>query len=689
MNKIKLLFCAAVLFTGCALSDFSDYENHDLLSLNQEMSLTSKQVYYYYSGEKLFLTQRKDLLYIQFDDVYAKKRITTELNKDYSFQNWSPYGKSISEDSDFSVIQLNSELLSDAKLEKIKALDGVAHLSNVTIYEEENKISAVTNKFFAKLKKETSYAKLLELTDKLSCEVKPWREDDRIYSISLPKSVSHKTIEYSSMFYETGLFEYCSPSFNYIFASLDSQDPYYDVQWGLHGSGPSNQQYAGINIEQAWTITQGDDDIVVAVIDDGVDIYHPDLQSQALPGYDVFTASPGTPNAGDNHGTPVAGIIAAKQNNNIGISGVAPNCKILPVRYGSGPNDEYCAESIDWAWENGEADVINCSWSFSNPTDLTNHAIFRATSRGRNGKGSVVVFSAGNNGGPVCYPSRVHYVLAVGAHNTSGIRLPASNYGGELDVVAPGENILSTDRQGASGFNNQTTVSPDFHDDDYTYFQQTSAAAPHVSGIAALILSKYPNLDEDQVRRAIELSCTRPSVYTYQLDDRYPAALRNNEVGYGRVNAYAALLKAAEFNQQNIQNIQPGIDFIITNNSSYTVDQISIVLTGDTGAQYETLISCDPGGVLPGEVLGFPVYRGEDIVAMPGTLITDIEMQLWAETPGYSGNVRIGTAIDNNLPTFYYDFAFGSGDTYTFTLPDTTVPDMSRRTLYVNIINPY
>ena len=86
MNKIKLLFCAAVLFTGCALSDFSDYENHDLLSLNQEMSLSSKQVYYYYSGEKLFLTQRKDLLYIQFDDVYAKKRITTELNKDYSFQ---------------------------------------------------------------------------------------------------------------------------------------------------------------------------------------------------------------------------------------------------------------------------------------------------------------------------------------------------------------------------------------------------------------------------------------------------------------------------------------------------------------------------------------------------------------------------------------------------------------------------
>lgn len=456
MDKIKLLFCAAVLFTGCALSDFSDYENHDLLSLNQEMSLTSKQVYYYYSGEKLFLTQRKDLLYIQFDDVYAKKRITTELNKDYSFQNWSPYGKSISEDSNFSVIQLNSELLSDAKLEKIKALDGVAHLSNVTIYEEENKISAVTNKFFAKLKKETSYAKLLELTDKLSCEVKPWREDDRIYSISLPKSVSHKTIEYSSMFYETGLFEYCSPSFNYIFASLDSQDPYYDVQWGLHGSGPSNQQYAGINIEQAWTITQGDDDIVVAVIDDGVDIYHPDLQSQALPGYDVFTASPGTPNAGDNHGTPVAGIIAAKQNNNIGISGVAPNCKILPVRYGHEPFDEYCAEAIDLAWEDGEADVINCSWSFPNPTDLTNDAIYRAVSRGRDEKGCVVVFSSGNDNGPVRYPSRVHYVLAVGAHNTSGIRRSDSNYGGELDVVAPGENILSTDRQGASGFNNQT-----------------------------------------------------------------------------------------------------------------------------------------------------------------------------------------------------------------------------------------
>jgi subtilisin family serine protease len=126
----------------------------------------------------------------------------------------------------------------------------------------------------------------------------------------------------------------------------------------------------------------------------------------------------------------------------------------------------------------------------------------------------------------------------------------------------------------------------DYSNTDYTRcFDGTSAAAPHVAGIAALILSEYPDLPQEMVRRAIEMGCSKLSGYTYYEDQEYPSDWRNDEVGYGLVNAPNALNEAYRANQQHFLDATPGIDFTITNNSSYLLDDIIVDLSGSIGGE--------------------------------------------------------------------------------------------------------
>lgn len=145
----------------------------------------------------------------------------------------------------------------------------------------------------------------------------------------------------------------------------------------------------------------------------------------------------------------------------------------------------------------------------------------------------------------------------------------------------------------------------------------------------------------------------------------------------------------AFLHQQNVLDATSGFDFVITNNTSYLVDDIYIGVTGYVGGSYTTLISEDPGGVESGKYIGYPVYRGESLSAVAGTTISGIELEFYASVPDYSGYLRIGVAIDNPSPYNYYNYAFGSGNTYQLNLSNTTVPSASRRTVYINILNQY
>jgi len=330
---------------------------------------------------------------------------------------------------------------------------------------------------------------------------------------------------------------------------------YYYQQWGLKNIG----QFGGtsgidIKAEPAWTITKGNANIKVAVIDEGVDLTHPDLQANILQGYDATVNMPGGTNGsswGNNdHGTHCAGIVGSIDNT-IGVVGVASGSKIVPIRIAYDSlyyygwqwvvKDAWIADGIHWAWNNANADVLSNSWGGGLQSSTIDSAIYNATTQGRGGKGCVVVFAAGNStgGGPVSYPATLSNVISVGAIYNTGMRATFSNYGNDLDVMAPGALIYTTDLQGSAG--------SDQNSDYYCCFYGTSAACPFVSGVAALILSIDPNLTWQQVKDIIESTAKKTNyngAYIYSNTPGHPNGTWNNQMGYGLVNAHEAVFRA-------------------------------------------------------------------------------------------------------------------------------------------------
>lgn len=357
------------------------------------------------------------------------------------------------------------------------------------------------------------------------------------YIMSVEESSFENSIEATNCFYESGEFADVDPAFMFDFRPCSVNDPYYSVQWGLNNTTYPDYD---INVEGAWSYATGSG-VTVAIVDKGIDHSHPDISANihAL-SYDAKQNI--TPNTiVSNHGTSLAGIVGAIANNNAYIAGVAPSSKIMDIRHSLLPGvttSSELASGISYAWQNG-ADVINCSWgSFDGPdgsnylnTPILNNAISNALTLGRNGRGSVVVMASGNtddNSFSMAYPAKHdERVLAVGSVGQSGYRAWGSGYGSRLDIVAPGEDIWST-TPGSS----------------IECHSGTSVATPHVSGLAALILSANPNLTREEVVRLIELTAKKISPggsYTYyQTQNRYNGTW-NQEMGYGLIDAAAAV----------------------------------------------------------------------------------------------------------------------------------------------------
>lgn len=321
-----------------------------------------------------------------------------------------------------------------------------------------------------------------------------------------------------------------------------SNDTYEKYQWSLSNNG---QRWGtpGMDLKavSAWTKVPATSNIKIAIIDEGVDLTHPDLQSKLVPGYDATADVPpgtsGGPENDDAHGTNCAGIAAAVTNNSLGVAGVANNCKIMPVRIGKDDvwtTDAWIADGINWAATHG-ADVLSNSWGGGDPADAVTSAITTAKTTGRGGKGCVVCFSSGNDNGPVAYPANLSNVLAVGAISPCGERKSpdscdgefwwGGNYGAELDISAPGTLCYSTDIHGSAGY---TTG------DYFANFNGTSAACPHVAGVAGLVLSVNPNLTAAQVENAIESTATDLGATGW-----------DPQFGYGLVNAYGAVMSVS------------------------------------------------------------------------------------------------------------------------------------------------
>ena len=365
----------------------------------------------------------------------------------------------------------------------------------------------------------------------------------------------------------TGDFEFVSVNtLHSLEVTVD--DPYFEYQWALDNQG-TPIQYSGtvgadMEISEAWDITTGAPDIKVAVLDSGTDTNHVDLKPNLLPGFDAIGGeSEGYPNTdypNDGHGTCCAGIIGAIGNNSEGVAGIAYECKIIPVKifyyvaFGGDvipfTSSEAGTDGIIWAVNEAKADVLSNSWGVRESemdllgidTAMSNLVIEENIANGREGRGVPMLFSSGNEYDPwSIWPASHPKTISVGASSMCDeLKSPGdcspeswgSNHGANLDVTAPGVKVLTTDGSGSLGYNG-------FMDNNYAFFNGTSAACPNAAGVMALILSVNPELSANDARAILSITAEQVGGYDYDMSGVY--GNKSFEMGYGRVNGFEAV----------------------------------------------------------------------------------------------------------------------------------------------------
>lgn len=363
-----------------------------------------------------------------------------------------------------------------------------------------------------------------------------------IYQLQIPEGTTVEEMLYALR--QNPDVEYAEP--NYIlYATATPNDILFRYQYALHNSGqeigsggPRGTGGADVKAVTSWEETKGLAEVVIAILDTGVDMEHPDLKNKIHSrGYD-FVNDDSDATDDNAHGTHVAGIAAADTNNSEGMAGVAWNCKILPVKVLDEDGGGDYADAIDgirWAADNG-AGVINMSFGGDYPSlsleNALRYAFDKKDDQG-NPRNIVIVAAAGNEGGAVLYPAAYdEYCLAVAATDYNDERVTftnsggewESNFGPEIDVAAPGQRVL--------GPVPTWWVPPEYL--PYAWGYGTSASAPHAAGLAALIKSIKPNLTATDIMRVIRYSAQDVNSASYPRRDDF--------LGYGRMNMENALV---------------------------------------------------------------------------------------------------------------------------------------------------
>lgn len=536
----------AVSFIGCSNELIEETKPIDAsaAALTRTVGLTD---YYWYNGEKIWLPAAASLYYISsYDSLNLETaNIQSTLSVTSSVRSGS-FG------------ERQKKYWRIVEIEKVPTLRGSAAKNAISLASksqgkniyiapvfgtDENYI-ATSEFFYVKLNSNKDY-QLLESRAKKFLATIVGEVDYMPDWYLLQSPTTSNGITMANQFYETGQFENVDVGFMFDFKPSCTSDPDFAKQWGL-----SNSNGMDINACNAWSITKGTPNVTLAILDTGVDQNHKEFANNySSLSYDLHNkSSPSVVHSA--HGTHVAGIAAANHNT-IQIAGVAPLVSILSISHGlfiSPTISGELASGFGYATYRG-ADVMNNSWGdqggeYYNDMHSTilEDAIATALTSGRDGKGMVVVFASGNRSKEADYPGSFHPdILVVGSITSSGNKAGSSSYGEKLDVVAPGSDIWSTYPNNTVGYNSGTSM-----------------AAPHVAGIASLILSQNPNLTRKEVVDIIERTARKVGGYSYTTNSGRPNGAWNTYMGYGLVDAYSALVASMNdivyFNNQTVRN---------------------------------------------------------------------------------------------------------------------------------------
>ncbi|QBQ54544.1 S8 family serine peptidase [Nitrosococcus wardiae] len=381
-------------------------------------------------------------------------------------------------------------------------------------------------------------------------------------------------------------------------------DPKYPSAWHL----------PKIAAPLAWDTAFGDN-ITVAVLDTGVDDTHPDLFGKVLSGWNTASNNSNTWDI-HGHGTKVAGTAAASSNNSQGVASIAWNALIMPLRVTDSSNGwaywSDIAEALTWAADQG-AQVANISYDVTNSSTVSNAAqYFRSL-------GGIVVVAAGNSGSNPGYSDNP-YMISVSATTSSDSKASWSSYGHYVDVSAPGEGIWTTTRGGGYG-----SVSG------------TSFASPATAGVVALILSANPFLSPGEIESILE--STADDLGSSGWDSFY---------GYGRINAYSAVIAASETNSIDTQ--APSVAILSPSEGATVSGTVAI----DVSAE-------DNAGVTRVDLYANGQFLGSDTTSLYGFS--------WDSTTVADGSV--------SLTAYAYDAAGNEGVSSTVTVLVDNTPDSS------------
>lgn len=614
MRKILLSLVMLLAFQSYAQEDFYYYKDgkmpmkvntkfaYVLCNLNNESALQKKL-----SGIATITKFHQD--------IYQNRLITTFKNSSSRMANPNNY---------YAEIKFDNPKMSFEELNKvmnqIKSKPEIINISHTYDIDIDSKFS-ITNYVWVEVQNESQLPVLVAEANKIHYSIVGQNPYMKEWVMLCPQeNANYSQIKAAQLLAETGLFKSAEPEFIGGYKAFCTNDPLFTSQWGLNNTG----QFGGTvgmdtRVCAAYALTTGSNLVDIAVIDEGFENNHPDLAGNIEnTGYNTNTATTPTVVFG-SHGTACAGIAGASGNNSLGVTGVAYGADIMSVamQFATLTNAQI-ADGFNWARLNG-AEVMTNSWGGGSPSGLINTAITNALTLGRGGLGCVILFATANdNLGSIAYPANSNEkIIAVGAMSPCGQRKNpgscdgenwwGSNYGAGLDVMAPGVLMYTTDRQGNAGYNTSAGVAGNY----VSNFNGTSSATPHAAGVAALILSINPCLTTDEVEDIMQITCRKVGGYSYTVNGLYPNGTWNNEMGYGLLDADAAVKMAHTLYLQNKTETGTAIRRALYINAGFNVTPL--VPTGDyntTGAANVNIIGTyyidfQPGCDLQGTVDAF------------------------------------------------------------------------------------
>ena len=523
--------------------------------------------YYYIKGKKREVKKEKNLIAVCFHSRASKEEVdsfstsrSSDLKLSDKFSEIQQSNIRIYKTGDRSAVDfknLRDSFRSESEIENIGEV----------YTDDTDRPLVLTDEIVCKFKPELSLNEIEELEKKYDFDIlQKLTFSENAFVLKLNPESKKDALEIANALREEENSIYSYPNWieyiGYRQETVETRhgihptDANFAQQWHLENTGQTPDDPsavagtlgADISAPLAWQTTMGNPNIRLAVIDGGVDIQHNDFSApgKSVSPIDLIADPPDNNPRGGSHGTKVAGMAVAAANNNCGVVGSAPNCRLIAIKAGDTMAQIRMAEGFIYAADNG-ADVITCSlgpvgaWPL---TDALEEAIEYATTYGRNGRGCVYTHAVSNSNEPISNDEVCSHERSIAVSRTNNTdTYDGAATGPELDISAPGRYVLTT----------TNTTSSDRCATDTT--TGTSFATPLTAGVACLVLSVNPDLSWEEVRQVLLDSANKIDAATFPYVNapaNRPPGTRNNNLGYGRVNAQNAVQIAQQNSPQDL-----------------------------------------------------------------------------------------------------------------------------------------